>query len=243
MKKVLISLCTVAVVGLASAVAQAGILEIDDPGGTTTEMGARIRWGGSGFEASIFDSAPSGPHTPTLNPGGSPVWGLGNQYGFMVTFDPLTGTLGLSVDFNRDSRFGGGESIARSVFSTPPRTDYTGHGFRYLSIVGNETGSTARSNITNLVINGTSFSSLTPNGIFLEQYYKDSSGNPIAPIAITGDLTFVTAGTSQERPSWNFNFKDSAPSVPVPEPAPLIICSLFGALGVGVARWQRKRAR
>lgn len=200
-------------------------IAVANPGGTTTEIGARIRWGASGFEASLFDNSPLNQN-PTLNPVGSPVWGVGNAYKFKITFDSVTGALDLSVDFNRDSSFGAGEYISRSVFTAPPQTNYTGYAFDYLSISGNESGSTGRSMVSNLVINGTSLATLTPAGLFLEQFYEDSSGNPMAAITITGDLTFMTAGTSQERPSWNFNFKNSALAPTIPEPGAVGVFSI-----------------
>lgn len=217
---------------VAAVSAQANISAITDPGGTTTEIGARIRWGNTGFEASIWDNSPF-VQNPTLNPSGSPVWALGNAYKFKVDYTSTTGTLTLAVDFNRDDSFAAGETISRSVFSAPGQTSYTGYGFNYLSISGNESGSTARSQVSNLVINGASMSSLAPNGAFLEQFY--GSGNLLTSITITGDLTFSTAGTSQERPSWNFNLKNSAQPVPAPGAA------LLALIGMPIVGWVKRR--
>jgi hypothetical protein len=233
--KLLMGLAVIA----ASGTAQAAITSIANPGGTTTEIGTRIRWGANGFEASIFDNIPFG-QTPTLNPSGTPVWALNQAYKFKVDFDTVTGTLSLAVDFNLNDSFAANESISRSVFGgTNP--DYIGEGFRYLSISGNEGGSTARSKVQNLKINGSALPSLEPGGAFIEQFYKDSSGNLIPTVTITGELTFLTSGTSQERPSWNFNFKNAAV---VPEPSTYVA----GALAVlpllvgGVRKWRQNRA-
>jgi hypothetical protein len=214
---------------LGAGVASASIVATPDPS-VATEIGSRIRWGATGFEASIFDSNPFGQN-PTLNPVGTPVWGVGNPYKFEVSFDGATGTLGLKVDFNRDLSFGAGESISRNAFTAPSLPSYLNKGFSYLSISGNEGGSTARSTVANLVINGTSLSSISPNGLFVENFYKDSSGNPMTSIVITGDLTFLTSGTAQERPSWNFNFK--GPADPVPVPASILLLG-SGLAGLGV---------
>jgi hypothetical protein len=208
------------------------------PTGTTTEIGARIRWGATGFEASLFDNNPFG-QTPTLNPSGSPVWQTGLVYGFRVTFDSVTGALGLAVDFNRDTTFGAGESISRTIFSAPGATDYTGLGFRYLSISGNEGGSTARSSLTSLLVNGTSVSDIAPGGAFVERFYATATAAPVTSWTIAGNITFSTAGTGQERPSWNFNFKDSATPIPVPAALPLML-TVVG--GFGFAAWRRRAA-
>jgi hypothetical protein len=221
--------------GLATTTAEAApITAVANPGGTTSEIGTRLRWGATGFEASIFDSDPFG-QTPTLNPGGTPIWQVGLGYGFQVTFAGTTGTLGLSVDFNRDNSFGAGETISRSVFGGAT-TDYTGLAFAYLSISGNEGGSTARSTLSDLVINGTALPGLAPNGGFVEQFYQGAG--PLADITVTGTLTFTTAGTAQERPSWNVTLRDAGP-VPVPEPATRALFGM-GLLGLGMA--MRRRA-
>jgi hypothetical protein len=214
----------------ASLPALAAVGSTTDPGGTTTEIGARIRWGASGFEASVFDASPF-DQNPTLNPSGAPVWTLNTPYKFQVTFNQLSGELALGVDFNGDSSFAAAESISRTLFTAP--TSYAGQGFKYLSISGNESSSTARSNVSNLVINGVSQSAITPNGNFLETFYADGT-NVLAPITITGALTFTTSGTAQERPSWNFNFKNVSP-VPEPETYAMLMAGL-GLLGFAARR-------
>jgi len=218
----------------------AAITSIADPGGTVSEIGTRIRWGATGFEASIFDSNPFA-QTPTLNPGGTPVWNpvSGAPHKFQITFDNVTGALSLAVDFNRDLAFGAGESISRSVFNAPPTTSYVDYGFKYLSISGNEGGNPGRSSVGNLVINGVSMASMTPGGLFLENFYKDSSGSLLTTVNITGEMDFIVAGTSQERPSWNFTLKNSE-FAPVPEPSTYIAGALLMIpVLVQVRRWKR----
>jgi hypothetical protein len=212
--------------------AQASISTIPNPSGTS-EIGARIRWGASGFEGSLYDSSPFG-QTPTLNPSGSPVWQLNVPYAFQVTFDSSTGELGLSVDFNRNNSFGAGESIFRTSFSTPGQTSYSGFGFDYIEIRGNEGGSTARSEISNLTINGDAQANLAPNGAFINRFYADSNGL-LANVTITGNLTFTTSGTSQERPAYDFVFGNA--SQVIPEASTVIVWSVLSAIaGVGYLR-------
>jgi hypothetical protein len=225
---------------LASSSAIAGTVTTTNPSGTS-EIGSRIRWGGSGFEASIVDSNPFG-QTPTLNPSGSPVWQVGQGRNFEISFDSTTGTLGLKVDFNGTNGFEASETISRSVFGGTT-TSYTGLGFKYIQITGNESGSTGRSNVSDLVINGTSHSTLTPNGAFIEHFFKDAGNAVMTNILITGKLTFTAAGTSQERPSWNFNLLNA--EAPVVVPLPAAAWSGLGLLGAvaGVSHLRKRMNR
>lgn len=220
-----------------TSIAYGGIVTTTNPN-ISSDIGARIRWGASGFEASVYDSNPLNQN-PQLNPTGSPVWQLNQPYGFKVSFDSATGTLALSVDFNLDNSFGAGESISRSTFAAPGSTSYAGQGFKYLSISGNEGGSSARSQVSDLVINGTSFSPMAPGGLFLENFYKDSGDSLVANWMITGKITYLQTGTSQERPGWDFRFRDAAV---VPEPSTYIAGGLaLLPLLLGLrARFQRK---
>jgi hypothetical protein len=219
--------------------ARASVISIANPGGTVSEIGARLRWGGSGFEASVYDSNPFN-QSPTLNPGGTPFWQVGTAYGFRINFDAATGLFSLDLDVNDDNSFGAGETISRSVFAAPGQVSYLNTAFKYIMISGNESDSTARSNVSNLVINGSAQASLVPGGFLLDQFYKDSSDLAMPLITITGDLTFTVAGTSTERPAWDFRLRNAGP-VPVveaPEPSTiaLIAMALLSMFGFGLMR-------
>lgn len=203
------------VAAAASTSALAGTVTTSNPSGTN-EMGARIRWGNTGFEAGLYDG---GTAASNLNPVGTPVWTVGAARNFEVSFDSMTGTLGLKIDFNGDNSFGTGETLSKSTFVAPGLTSYVGKGFRYIQINGNESGSAARSNISSLVINGTSHSNIAPNGGFVDTFFKDSANQVMTNILITGKITFTTAGTAQERPSYNFNFLNAETPAVVPLPA------------------------
>ena len=66
-----------------------------------SELGARARWGGTGFEAVMLDAGTQVVGT-TLNPVGSPVWQLGQPHAFRLFWEWFSGTLTWQIDFDRN---------------------------------------------------------------------------------------------------------------------------------------------
>lgn len=204
--------------------AEAAVVTVANPS-LSTEIGARLRWGRTGFEAALYDGGSTA--VVNLNPTGTPVWVLGADYNFQVSYVAATGTLSLGVDFNRDLSYGAGETLSLSSFAPPGLTSYAGFGFDYLSISGNESGSTGRSSVTGLTINGSSQADILPGGTFLERFYDDTSGGATG-WAVSGILNFATAGTGDERPAWDFRFRGpgEVDTAPVPLPGTLALGGL-----------------
>jgi hypothetical protein len=203
------------------------------------DVRSRIRWGGTSWEAGILKTGTPNPATDVfLNPAGAPVWQPNQDYKFRIlyTLDYLneTGVFNLSVDFNADGDFG--DVSENATMNTILLGGLGGKPKRYygIQISGNESTSTARSQISNLVINGTAVSDITPNGSLVNKYYIPNKG-PMSVIDITGTLRFTnTAGAGQERPVYNFVMQTA-----VPEPTSMVV---FGTILSGFC-YRRYRNR
>jgi hypothetical protein len=222
------------------AVPAAPIGVVTQPLAIATEVGARLRWGATGFEASIFDPHAAAPdrlrHIASLDPRGAPAWQVGQPHGFRVAFSSTTGELSLAVDFDRSGGFDAGEAIARTAFSQPGLGSYAGMGFEALWISARQRRD-ASSRITDLKINGIAMPALLPAaGQGIGAYYALPGMRPIAEFDITGNITFATRGTAQESPAWDFKFLNAREPVHVPLPAAM---ALMG-LALLVLAWVRR---
>ena len=231
----LAALTVASVITWAPSSAMAAVVPITNPG-LETEIGARIRWGGSGSKGFIVDQGAvnnQGNHL-TFN---SFRFSVGQPYDFFVDYTASSGMLTLAVDFNRDGLFGTTEQTSQSTFvANPGLTNYAGYGFNYLQISGSSR-TNVLSRIDNLTINGQSFSPLVTTGTFLDTFYDENTKGP-TEWNITGALTFLNPSTNQETPAWNFAFRFAelmpAPSQ-VPTPATLLLTAV-GLLGLGFSR-------
>jgi hypothetical protein len=202
-----------------------------------TELGARARWGGTGFEAVMLEAGAQVAGT-TLNPVGSPVWQLGQPHAFRLAWSWTTGTLTWQIDFNRDNSFGAGETAS---FTRPARI---GTSFGYILLTANSRTSGANSNaidISNLRINGTNLGSFTADSTApsIGQFFEpDPLGPRFRSIEILGDVVFRNTGGNgafqSERPRMQFDFL--GPEI-VPEPASwAMLVAGFGAVGAALRR-------
>lgn len=205
--------------------------------GQPSVVGARIRWGGTGFEASILDFT-SGTlvQSPVLNLQGAPFWAsrLNQAFDFRITFDNIGGTIALMLDLDQDGDFDGGQFQESISLTLPILIDES---FGFVQLSGNESGSTARSRVDLVNLEGEELGSLVPDGQLINSFY--SLTPPDGNILLTGEITFETLGTAQERPSYSFTFSRPL-ATEVPAPASLSLVA--GGLLLAGAFARRRRA-
>ena len=231
--------CLVAgIIAVAPAAAPATVILSSGPASPLlTEVSARARWGGTGFEAVMLEAGTQVAGT-SLNPVGSPVWQLGQPHAFRLAWSWTTGTLTWQIDFNRDNSFGAGETAS---FTRPARI---GTSFGYVLLTANSRTSGANSNaidISNLRINGTNLGSFTAdsNGPSIGQFFEpDPLGPRFRSIEILGDMVFRNTGGNGafqgERPRMQIDFLGAEP---VPEPTSwVMLVAGFGAVGATLRR-------
>lgn len=219
------------------AVSATVVLSSGPPSPLPQELGARARWGGTGFEAVMLDGGTQVVGTQ-LNPVGSPVWQLGQPHAFRLAWDWVTGTLTWQIDFNRDNSFGTGESASFT------RLARAGTSFAYVLLTADSRTTGANSNaidINNLQINGTGLGNFTANSAApnLGQWFEPATPGPrFRTIEILGEIVYRNTGGNgafqSERPRMQLSFFGAEP---VPEPASwVMLLTGFGSVGVMLRR-------
>lgn len=204
-----------------------------------SDMGARARWGTTGWESILVNEGGALLTQTAIDRPGTPVWQLGQPYNFSLQWQSKTGTLGWSIDFNRNGVF---ETVEQSSFTKAGRANF---GYQFIRLTGASRVQGANSNtidIANLAVNGTNLTSLSAaNGGAFDQWYMPQKGL-FRDIGVTGTMTFRNTGGNgafaQERPVFNiFLVGQQALPAAVPEPQTWALLVLgFGMVGVGARR-------
>jgi hypothetical protein len=229
----LVACFAASVIALVSGAASAtAVLSAGPPSPLPSELGARARWGGSGFEAVMLDGGTQVVGT-TLNPAGSPAWQLGQPHAFRLAWEWFSGTLTWQIDFNRDGSFGAGETAS---FIRPARA---GTSFGYILLTAESRTAGANSNsisINNLQINGSNLGSYTADSLSpsIGQWFEPATPGPrFRSIEILGEMVYRNTGGNgafqNERPRMQLQFFGPEP---VPEPASWAMLVFgFGLIG------------
>jgi PEP-CTERM motif len=236
-----LSFCVAGLLAAAPGTAAATVvLSGGPPSPLPSELGARARWGGNGFEAVMLDGGSQVVGTQ-LNPAGTPAWQLGQPHAFRLAWEWTTGTLTWQIDFDRNGSFTAGETASFA------RVARAGTSFSYILLTADSRTSGANSNaidINNLRINGTGLGSFTADsgGPNIGQWFEPATTGPrFRSIEILGDIVYRnTSGNGafqNERPRMQLAFFGPEP---VPEPASwVMLVTGFGAVGLMLRRQHR----
>lgn len=231
-------LAAVALPGAASATV---LISVGPQDPFDRDITARARWGASGYEANLRSDG-ADVLGSQLNPGGAPVWQLGQSYDFRLAWNVATGTTTWQIDFNRDGSFSASET---SSFIRPDRIDYS-FGHVELTMIGRQNGNNISGiSVNNLSINGTQLGSFSASGETAQTtWFRADTG--FSDIEILGDLSFLrisgngNAAFRDERPRLEFSFVGPTYIEPVPEPAAWAMLVLgFGLIGARSRRRTR----
>jgi PEP-CTERM motif len=219
------------------AVSATAVLSSGPASPLPSELGARARYGGSGFEAVMLDAGNQVVGT-TLNPAGSPAWQLGQPHSFRLFWEWFSGTLTWQIDFDRNGSFGAGETASFT------RTARAGTTFDYILLTADSRTAGANSNsieLNNFRINGTNLGSFTANSSSpnIGQWFEPATPGPrFRSIEILGEMVYRNTGGNgafqNERPRMQLQFFGPEP---VPEPASWALLVVgFGAIGITLRR-------
>lgn len=210
--------------------AGAGLILNNSPPSTATAglPQARLRWGGSGYEAAI---RLDGIDRVMMFPTGTPRWSDGEGRNFLITYQAATGAFNLSVDWDRNNSFSGiGESISWSI--TTPDRRFSGIRFFNNSQNISITPLTVQTNLGNSTLasvpfNGTSY------------YTWTNLSSIMSDLTLAGQIRFDPTGVYSNESRWEVGLV-GASAVPEPGSMSLLAAGMAGL--VGFRRLRKRRS-
>jgi hypothetical protein len=216
---------------------------------STSHMDARLRNGGSGYEAALLPGSGANVWNSNFSGGSALVPTVGGApddwRNFEINYTMATGVLTLKVDANQSGDFGGAGTNGGAFETLTYDFGTDGFSFKYIDLYyRGSTTTSADAKLRNVVVDGTAQGSFDSGSVnYTDAVFGQVGGGYFGDIAISGQFDF-TASSSGEVPSFGVKLRDISPPPSavsaIPEPASM--AALSGFLSCGLFLRSRRKA-